>query len=355
MLAWQRYKGLMQVGLLAALGLAGIDLTLRRTLDPLPYPVWFEAFKVPAEQARLGGRMADYQTQSGKATARLVFILGLSSARVGFDPTILERGVGSSFTFLNLGSSGSSMEEIEYAMAPLARTDLRPEAVLLVINPFIMGGRPRPPVRFRPPWPGPWAPPAWDRSRAWLLPRIWLVANDHAIHNLVYNAVFRVRDRLAGREHFTPLALFPPEIRSAEGHPSAYLEPHAPPGALQYQLRLLESDRLSVPIDPALQSRQILSLLRILHHLQAFHTRILVVLPPEASWLRRHVPAEDEACLKAALRSSGLDIPIYDLRDQVPDGLFYDLVHVNPAGRDLASHYLSEGLQHEPPFRPGQP
>jgi hypothetical protein len=78
------------------------------------------------------------------------------------------------------------------------------------------------------------------------------------------------------------------------------------------------------------------ALVRLIREARARGSKVCLILLPETSVFRRREPPEAAHCLAEINKLFFRDdpVPVYDLRDQIPDPMFVDLVHPNLAAEE---------------------
>jgi hypothetical protein len=321
---------LANLGLGLAFGVAPESLRRAEVLDP-------------GEYQRIGEQIAAVERElsaPGRHDERpLAVVLGLSTAREDIDAAALGPRLCGGMRVLNLGSSGGSYRELAFYLETLRSAHLRSALTVLAVHPVWLAGR----VQSAPPGgtdpelaamlaAGPSAFPAKELARRW----VWLYANRRGMHTLLLNTLWRVRERIARQFGLGLLERFPDGNASPWTARIAYHDPRATPAFLDEQLRAWHDYGWFDAANFSASGPEARSLRQLLVEARALGDRVVIVLLPEHSAARRRIPEAAAIAFDGAL-AGAVPVPLIDLRDRLPDPLFYDYAHVNSAGRARAT------------------
>jgi hypothetical protein len=276
----------------------------------------------------------------------LCAMLGLSSFREGLDLHEMTEATGGRCRFLGLCGAGPSLEDIPDQSEALRAGSLRPDLVVIGINEFHQAK--------------PTAAVAAANSRR----RVTL--REAFLHGDVRNVMKYYRDRFWFYDRRQDVSLESESIllagkvkilRAMGAHidnPTTdpwreMIHLDAPDKASAATFReQLASYKVRGLFEPgtytsATAAQQRGRLVELIRDSQARGAKVVVVLMPEYSELRRRVPAIARRMLRTGLRL-GLGEnapPILDLRSALDDGSFSDISHMNSEGRTAFSRLLA--------------
>ena len=320
------------IPLFRLLGCLALAIALLNTLGyacfrPHPRALWMQEWLNPTEKKRVSTQLASAEHWVERASRStpapsIGLILGLSTAREGIDPQLLERELGSGVRAVNLGSSGGSFQELAYYSEGLDRTPLRPEWIVIGVHTTWLAGR-------RPDALEPMSASDWlwrvthrrgpERIRTGARQRAWLEYNYLRIHNGIQNALRG--HALAPAPWVEPGA----DLQDTFQTLHLYSGMHADPEFIRLQTTAFgdsgwyDAERYSSTPEEFEALRVIL--LRCLR----ISPRVSVVLMPEADPLRRRIPhvAADEM---TGVMQSHPQVEVLDGRALIAEEDFYDLV-----------------------------
>ncbi|MGP0068108.1 MAG: hypothetical protein ACLQGP_31490 [Isosphaeraceae bacterium] len=337
-----RYRGvaLVVAAILLALGLLDLSLTAAvgftgRFLPNREEPQDESAFTLA------GGRISEVLSLPARpgigTETPLGVVLGLSSMRYAVDFGILAENDGLPLRWLNLGGWGRSINRICAISELLFLSDLRPNTVVICMNPYMLVGHDFGIERAE----------TLKRTGNVIKPWIWVYDN-----RLVVNHLFRLA------WHRAKVALF----RWFEfGFPALYPAQRAPfePEQLSWRRSAVSEKELPQAVDYFLRrgwfdagrytpdSSNGRSLVELVRENRARGAKVCIILMPEHSLLRGNTPLQALRCLEAINRANflGDPVPVYDLRDRIPDPWFGDLDHVGFDARRPISIQVGECLR----------
>jgi hypothetical protein len=338
----RKLRLVLSLALTAAVTVGVLNAVLVVTLGPKP------AWLVPRQQPmgideieiaerRLAGLLQFSESDPAVAVPLVVYV-GMSTAREGLDPLLLEREIEGTQRVFGITGSGPGMDQLTQITMPLRRSRVRPALVVLCLDPEWLVGHPTadPPPSINP------VPPLvegrWSDAVERLLWWNWLARNRDYVDSAVRARLLSVRAAVGGISPSDPWE--PPALL---GYPE-----HA---TTQYLRRQAEAFEGYGWFDPAAYARhapaQAQALLDLIQQLEQQGSDVVVVLMPEQTSLRERIPPVAEQLLSSAFdESSRVARPaILDFRASLPDVMFSDLGHANLAGRRELTRLLAASLQ----------
>ncbi len=330
------------------IALVVIDGAFRAAFGPDPAFLERRARLSTTEFDRIGRRVASAElhlfADRAQSAAKLVLMAGLSTARVDVDAPLLSKQLCGHHRVLNIGSSGLTFRELQYYLGTLDRTRLRPSVLVLGLHPAWLYGYTSPDAGpanmselFR------FAAAGRDGFKSLARRGLWAGANYIGIHNALTNPFLGVRARLAEAFHLSTDEVFAPTDPDPWSSSIDYPLPRASEAALAAQIANWEragwfdAARL-VPSNP-----EILAAHQLGSIMPRIADTIVVVLMPEAAAFRVRTPTATVALLRDALEN-GAPLEWLDLRDAIPDSLFYDNVHLRAGGREQFTKLLAKKI-----------
>jgi len=268
-------------------------------------------------------------------------LLGSSTTKFGVDPRILEEKDGLPRRWLNLCGWGSSISRLKGIAELLYLSDLRPDVVVIGMNPYFLIGQHYRAERRE----------AMRRTGNVIKPWVWVYDNRLMANHLFRLALHRVRLGLYRALGFDFSAIFP--ARGDPWGPERYegMAPLRDSRACE-QSRDLEHYRRIGWFDPDRYSPETLNsraLAELIQTCRARGAKVCIILVPEHSLLRGNTPSQAIRCLEEIIRANFPrdPVPVYDLRGRFPDESFINLIHPNPVPdvRNAISSLVAECLQ----------
>ncbi len=327
-------------GILAAL--VAVDLLLTVAVGRTAR--WLPAGEIPADRwivsnvgARLAGMVRASAPGGPEAGSRFGLLLGQSTMLVGVDAEALEADDGRGLKWVNLSGLGGSTVKIAELADLVFLSGLRPEAVVLGINPYMLVGLNYANLRDT------------TRTAASPIKRwVWTWENRSIFSHLVQVTIFRLRVGLLREFGLGLEALFRPDPEFRTLVPAAGVRHSA-----QELENRLDLDRRLGWLDARHyrpDGPQASALSEMIRGFLERGAEVYVVLMPERSMLRHRIPEVARDAIRAAVRdaSPGAPVPLIDLEDRVPDELFFDLDHLLPEGRAICTRMLAQRLRAVP-------
>jgi len=341
----RRLRGPLIVLINLGLILIGLDLTLRFTFGANPSGLTQMMRCNPDEQQRLGQRLSTAESQwvpaASDSSKGLCLITGLSTAREGLDAAWIGPRLDPPCAVLNLGSTGGGYLDLLESMRVIRWTPLRPRIGILAVHPAwlaeeVMNGpdstdrsnRLRPEERrgFR------------GRLRVLRHESVWILANRDAIHSGLFQGLSHIRNAFAERMHLSAYVLFPPALDPWRAD-YLYHSDKGDDAFLQRQWVGFQARGWFDPVRFRQNPRQQQALRAALRQMQEVCEDVYVLWMPERSDFRKAVPLEAQLSFCKTVHSR-----ILDARACIPDDEFYDLAHLNAAGRQRLSQWLTDRL-----------
>jgi hypothetical protein len=357
-----RCRNIFAVG--AGLGLSLLAINFVFAIAFGPFPRWLVTEHIPMgwefmeqNDARVAGLLVETRSVQSESDRVFNVYIGKSSARRDIDPEILAANDGSNGRYLCLWGQGEGMHDLDLLARPILATSLKPHVTLLCIHPAFLAGRAsekleNPLDPFPPPGAG-----RWQRLSG-------LICRYNAIHGKTVKIYMNhaIRTALYGAR----ISLFA-HLRLNE---DAFCEPDRDPWRPRYpdedQLKCPEDQlRMRVQIctrlgwfggDQYAKYRRSLSatLVGVIKRFQNRETEVIVVLMPETTEIREHVPPEARRYLVEVLNKGFAGTPpaLLDFRDAMPDSMFVDHIHLNSSGRGEFSRLLGRAISDHMAKRP---
>ena len=184
-----------------------------------------------------------------------------------------------------------------------------------------------------------------DLEELLLLPFHRLFPNRHRINRGVSDMLFDSRIGLFAAIGYNLDSLFPPtrSLRVADG-PAA--GDRAGDDLIEIQEAGLRESGLFDAATFSPDAPNLAELVRLIGDLRRAGAEVVIVVLPEMERLRLLDLPEPPRLLDAALRQAFASSapPVLDLRDAIPDSMFYNLDHLNAAGRAAFTARLGQTL-----------
>jgi hypothetical protein len=312
----------------------------------------------PIEYRRIGAQVAAAEMDWGAGTQpgphRLAIVVGLSTAREDIDSRVLGAGLcPAGMTVLNLGNSGGSYRELAFYLRALRSTSLQSSLTIVAVHPVWLAGRAQASASAS----GASSPrnasivssggPLEGLLGGLLAREVqrfgWIVSNRRGLHASLVDELLRVRAAIADRFGFGASALFAGDSASPWSPRYAYHERHAGEEFLNDQLVAWARYGWFNARSFSSTGPEAASLDELLRELRSLGSPMAIVLMPERSEMRRLIPAVADRAFRVAV-GRGNSAAIVDLRDQVPDSMFYDYAHLNAGGRARVSTEMAARL-----------
>ncbi len=339
MVAPSRWRGVLLATLALAAATGLVDLALTAAVGPAdgwapygekPHDRWV----VDAAGSRLSGLALDGW---GGAEARPLGVLfGQSTLQCGVDAEALSARPGESLRFLNLFGIGGSINKINEISNLLVYSGIRPALVVLAINDYMLAGVPGDREAAR-----------GDRGMApWLRAakeRVWTWRNRRIVNYLSRVAADRARFAIFRAAGVGIGAMYPPDPDPWQSMKVV----DKPLGEAEWAAWLREMVEMGrfEPERFRADGSNARSLAGLVRRHRALGAAVVVVRLPMHSQVRDMVPPEADRCLEAVRGEfAGRPVPIIDLHDAVPDGMFNDVEHLGARGRATCTRLLAERL-----------
>jgi hypothetical protein len=338
----RRYRGMAAVAAPLGAILAALNFSLLAACGPAPawlvpqyLPMTWETLE--QNQSRVAALAAAAKGEADEYHAPFLLYIGQSSANRGIDPAAMRANGCGAWPVELYGAGGAGMHVLVTLTEPLTGSGLEPRLSFLCVHPaWLIGVQTEQPPASLDPLPavgeGRWKNAAeivgwWN----------WFGSNKTYLHHGARGWFNRLR---------TALGFTPPARNPWDPTPLVPLPEYTSPEALLAQVQDYEVKRRW--FDPEEYSRhratQLRNLWTAIERVRGLGGRVVVVIMPEQTYLRRRVPASAREYLLNSLRypQDGLAVEVLDLQDAVPDSMFFDYSHLNAEGRARLSGILAE-------------
>ncbi len=249
----------------------------------------------------------------------LGLLFGQSTLGAGIDARLLDEADGLPIRWANLHGWGGSINRTRDLVNLAFISGLKPDVVLFCVNPYMLIGH------------------DFEKEHRLVAERdhrsfkrwIWTYDNKVVMNHLVQHAMLQARIGLLKTFRYGFLSLYPME---SAGPPRpreklANLTPAEMDRRIQDARRLGWSDPAEYSPDNS-NSRSLIGMVR---KSRAQGAKVAIILMPEYSAFREMIPPEGVRCFDEINRRNFPDdpIPIYNLRDRIPDELFLDPDHAS--------------------------
>jgi hypothetical protein len=314
----------------------------------------------------IGSQLAGVLRDSGGRAVvepheRLGALLGSSTLECSVDPALLEtESKGRPIRWLSLTGPGVNAGDLERMGRLLLRSGLRPDITVFVMSPGVLAQT----DSFLS------DPVAFDLAavRRHLAERHPMLAKEEAESILLapWNRAFPNRTRVS---HWLRTSLFQArlDLFAKMGYGVAHVfaprhnpwlvstwtqKQHAAPDFLETQMKGWRGKGWFNRASYSPDGPEMRNFLRLIRTLCDAGSEVVIVLVPESSRLRNSIPPAAVNSLATALnRAFGPTAPpVLNLRDAIPDPLFFDLVHLDPDGRVAFTKHLAQALDHLAPL-----
>lgn len=324
-----RYRPLVRVigGVLGVL--VAIDVALRLAFGIAPPALLRASFHDRGNRALVAGRVSAVIAEHDRGIA---VIVGSSSAHDGFVPSVLGAADPAHRRWLNLAATGSSFDELRYTFSPLFASDLDADLIVLAVHPGWLAGR----LVGDPVLDAILTSPTAPRTS-------WLLFNRGLVNHVARSGLADARQwLLLGQLGVAFDAIYPPIRAPWAEHTLAH--DVRDPKVVRNQLELWRRKRWFDASWLAHADDEVAAATEVIAAAQRVARRVVVVLMPESSTLRAHMPAEAEAALLRAISRLAAPPPVIDLRTAIPDAMFKDNIHLGEPGAQLLSATLAARL-----------
>jgi hypothetical protein len=323
----------------AGLALAVFDVSLGVIFGS--HPRWLPPQLFSGGVSQIGARIARLEQLKASGQVddiRLVAVVGTSAVQQGFDPRILAAADPHHRIWLVSADGGGSVREVQIYGQVLVDSALKPALVILGIEESMLHSQDE------------WIHPASLTSllnhlrnhhfNSALMDISWLDLNRDALVDYKTLLFYRLTRGIQSTFGLPMSAMFLPETDPWSAPPYRYGS-YLPAEAMAYQLNSLQPR-----IDPRQyesNDRQIAALINLTTKLRDRGAKVIAVLMPESSAFRAlHPPIIAQRFQEALAQIAVADRPLklINLRDSMPDNLFYDYVHLNQRGRQRLSELL---------------
>lgn len=336
-----------------AAALAGVNALARVGAGPNPEWLVPRYHQVQAGVARaLGERIAGVSIELARTPAGerdpLGVVFGFSTAREGLDPSVLEAFDGSPRRWLNMATTRGDMSQLTEQTNLFLDSGLPVEIVVLGIHAQHLLRRPHTPIATRS-----LASMAPSLRRAGLEPLLdslssaWCYRLRGETNATFHRILLRLRRSLLSGIDFPVLFAADPSPWDVTllGYPL-----HCSAEHLAKQIRGWETLGWFDSTSYEGLAEQMHMLLEIARRFRQRDARVVIVLMPESSTLRRRLPEVAARRFFELLVQSAPDTEptVVDLRGEIDDEDFADYAHVNHVGRETLSRRVAGELRDGP-------
>jgi hypothetical protein len=298
---------------------------------------------------RIAGLAQEQSSGAARTEPPLLVYLGLSTAREGIEPALLQAESGFPCRVLGLCGAGGVMEHLNQTARSLLWGPLQPKRVLVCLRPEWLVGSPIRALEASIAASG--SGPASLRQAAkefkdhWA----WVIFNKLYVNHLFRTGLYEARTRLflglrLNADGFAQPDPDPLRTPYRFGYPD-----HCGAAELHEQMQKFEAFHWFNPGSYGEHcTAQADALYELLTALQEKPANVTVVLMPVRSELRTRLPAAARESLRQVLRRAlpaSCQDAVWDLEVALPDTLFSDYGHPNNQGREKLTRLLAERLR----------
>lgn len=326
-----RYRGPAVVLIALLVCLVVVDLSLTAAVGLTGR--WLPGGEMPAD-------LQVYRTTGGKLTGVTAgatpvgigtgtpfgVMLGMSGLGASVDSRVVEDHDGLPVRWLNLHGWGGNLHVVRSIADLIPMSGLRPDAVVIALQTNMLVGQDFETAH------GVIASNQGKRLKPW----IWVYNNRVVVNHLTRAFELATKLELCRSLGFGLRAVFPPV-------PERPATPRNLPDSTAAQLeQKMDYGRKIGWFDPkrySPDSPNARALVAVIRQARARGAKVGLILLPERSQYRAEIPPEAVRCLAEINRRDFPDdpVPVYDLRDRLPDDQFRDLLHVKTAAKERVS------------------
>lgn len=354
----RRYKGLIGVGAglycalfaLNAVLLAGFGKDPALFDNPDRQLAWSQLERSGAQVAGVELEMrqngVDDQPEFG-------VILGQSTTMRGIDPLLLESQGEPSMRWLLINGFGSSFVKLNYYAQTLLASGLRPRVVVMGLHATMLAGQDRankpgavPEIEAHKMPEATAKKPGLRRQVKRLVTLHWVRKQRKNISHFTNMGLFEMRLSLHKTLGSGAVGLFQPgdnPWRLAE-------RPQKDSGQRKQQRKGWRNFGWFEPGTYDTGNTHADAFRDLMAGLEAMDVpEVVIVLLPISSDLRDWLPSEADERMSAMIDEvrAGRTVRVFDMRDAMPDEVFFDYVHLTPAGREVFTRKLAEAMNGE--------
>ncbi|MCE9553476.1 MAG: hypothetical protein K8T91_08890 [Planctomycetes bacterium] len=312
-----------------------------------PAPGWLVPARAPltvkiieANQARVDSLQKFYRLGGQKSTTPFFVFVGMSTAREGIDPVLLQTTWGVDMKPFGICGNGGSMTDMAAISAGFFQSGLKPTLAILCVHPAFLVGRPleAPPESLNPT--SSLRHHQWHEAIRIVSWWNWFSSNRVHFQYLAEGFYYRIR---------VICGAIPPTNKSPWEPLQRFDYPkHQDADRLNAQLSAFEGygwfNRREYSIHQQAQAKVLIDTIA---RFQALGSRVVVVFMPERSEVQKRIPSEAKQYLVDLLKQHFAQAPplILDFAAAVPDDGFSDYTHMNDLGRSEFTVLLAEALK----------
>jgi hypothetical protein len=318
-----RYRGvaLVAIGIVIALGCLDAALTaavgftgrfLPNGESPTDGSVYTDT------GARIARLLSEPRGTNAGAGAPLGILFGQSTLGSGVDARVLEENDDSELRWANLNGWGGSINRTRDIADLFFASGLKPDVVLLCINPYMLVGHEFEIEHKQ----------ALRKPGGSIRPWIWAYDNRFVVNHLSRELWHRAKLGLLRAFRFGFTALY----RPSRDHDDSSRRKRLPSLSAKELAERVEGEAELGWFDPHRydpEGSNARSLVEIVRESRKAGSKVGIILLPERSIHRDRIPPEAIRCFDEINRRNFPDdpVPVYNLRDRIPDDQFIDTDH----------------------------
>lgn len=336
-------KPVLTAGASILAAIAAIDVILPLAFGPTawwaPPPIEYDAVD------HLSSRIAAVEKKKSAGDlddARLVAVLGMSSARDALDSTMLPAHDPWRRDWLILTSEGTTISLYNLYGDSLFESDVRPRQFVIAVNELMLHSFDRA-----------WFDAQQDfsahlRNRQFAkIPKdcSWLYRNHGRLEDWFMLLMKRANNKIRRALHQPMYDWYAPEGDAFL--PTAVARPALTAPADELALQWEAYELLLKPGQFPRDNPQVLELKELVGRARRHGAAVSIVVLPESAALRALYPPIAAQRFQEAVEAAaaGRPLPVIDLRAALPDEMYYDYIHPNAQGRAKISAMLPALLQ----------
>jgi hypothetical protein len=329
--ATNRLRPIINAVAIAAIAFGFCDLLLRAVLgaDPRQMAPPFD----PVALIAFYGRIAAFEVMQAAGNAsddHLVAVIGMSSVKADLDPSVLGANDPLRRKWLCVGAEGRNITQVSLYARSLLASRLKPRLVVLAIHPFMLR------ATVRDSWEHRFDPIGHLRQgerRLLVNDFFWLGRNQYTLEDEANFLADRARERVRSGVGLPFFDWYPIDNRPWDSW-NKYVGAKAPEDYLENQREGFAAELTPDQFGP--DNGQPQALRQLVKQIRDHGSDAICVLMPESSQFRALYPpvvVNGFGAAVAAASTPGRPVPVIDLRESMPDEMFYDYSHLNAAGR----------------------
>ncbi|MGP0068055.1 MAG: hypothetical protein ACLQGP_31220 [Isosphaeraceae bacterium] len=348
-------RGILSALIIVAIWLGIIELALGATRPWWPDWMHTDTGIGPLGWYKQAGeQISGIRNEKLPAEEPVGLILGASTMHLGIDPALLESAFLPPMHWRRMTVVGGATPELEAILQLALEYRIKPAIVVIALEIRMLARNPL------------YRNPRFD-DRVDVSPGRWLddlkSLKTQAIEGLLsntFNDCFPDRSRIfmhlnvpLERLRIAALrflgqdiqAMFLPQVDAGAVVP-IYPVKKVPPSGLKLSWEDISSKGGFDPTAYSTRGERSRSLVNMIRLAESAGAQVVILVLPEESRLRAGIPEIAMKSLATLLREDfGKDSPpVIDLRDAIPDDLFFDYIHLDPSGRQVLTKRFIEEL-----------